>query len=370
MNTQSTSALSDICHINLARVTELRGAERQTELLLRELAAASLRQRLVVSHRGALAERLHDVPNLTIRAVRSRPAALWACRNSPFVHAHEPHAAQVAYAFCRHQKPYVITRHWHRPVGSSWYSQRMYASASAVVGVSNAVVRVVREQFPRLSVRHIPNAWMNGEPDQATVRRLQEKFSKKFLIGNIAIMEHRKGHDLLLQAARQVQRSHPHFQFILVGHGPLEQELKEQAQDLPNVTFAGWADNPLSYLAICDVFAFPSRHDALGSVLLDAMRMGVPIIASNVDGIPEVVTSECGILVPPEQPDTLAAALVRLSESPEERRRMARGAREKAAQFSPATMAAKYLSLYGALGLVPTDPASALPQTSQPDPLR
>ena len=368
MNTESTSARAAICHINLARVTEMRGAERQTELLLRELAAASLRQRLVVSHRGVLAKHLRDVPNLTIHAVRNRPAALWACRNASFVHAHEPHAAQVAYACCRRRKPYVITRHWHGPVGSSWYSQRMYARASAVVGVSGAVVRVVREQFPGLPVRHIPNAWMNGEPDRTTVRRLREEFAGNFMVGNIAVMEHRKGHDLLLQAARQVRRSHPHFQFVLVGRGPLEQELKEQAQDLPNVTFAGWADNPLSYLAICDVFAFPTRHDALGSVLLDAMRMGVPVIASNVDGIPEVVTSECGVLVPPEQPDALAATLIHLSESPEERQRMARGACEKAAQFSPAAMAAKYLSLYRALGLAPADSASALPQTGRPDP--
>ena len=359
MNTRSASARAAICHINLARVTEIRGAERQTELLLRELAAAALRQHLVVSHRGVLAERLRDVPKLTIRAVRSRPAALWACHNAAFVHAHEPHAVQVAYACCRRRKPYVITRHWHGSVGSSWYSQHMYARASAVVGVSGAVVRVIREQFPELPVQHIPNAWMTSEPDPAAVRRLQEEFAGKFVIGNLAVMEHRKGHDVLLQAARQVRRSHPQFQFVLVGRGPLEQELKAQAQDLPNVTFAGWADNPLSYLAICDVFAFPTRHDALGSVLLDAMRMGVPVIASNVDGIPEVVTDACGMLVPPEQPAALAAALVRLSEAPEERQRMARGAREQAARFSPAAMAEKYLTLYRSLGLAAADPAAA-----------
>lgn len=364
MNSQFPSSAPVVCHINLARVTEMRGAERQTELLLCRLAAVPLRQRLIVSHRGVLAKRLRDVPNLTVRVVRNRPAALWACRNASFVHAHEPHAAQVAYAFCRGKKPYVITRHWHGPVGSSWYTQRMYTGASTVVGVSDAVVRVVRGQFPGLSVQRIPNAWMGGKPDLETVNRLKEKFASKFVIGNIAAMEHLKGHDILLQAARQVRHSHPHFQFVLVGCGPLEQELKEQALDLPNVTFAGQTDDPLSYLAICDVFAFPSRHDALGSVLLDAMHTGIPVIASNVDGIPEVVTNECGILVPPEQPDALKAALVHLSEAPEERQRMARNAREKAAQFSPDAMAEKYLALYRSLGLMPAGPASASPHST------
>ena len=341
----------DVCHINLARVTEMRGAERQTELLLRGLAQKALRQRLVVFYRGALAERLRDVPNLTIRAVRGRPAALWACRGASFVHAHEPHAAQVAHAFCGRRKPYVITRHWHGPVGPNWYSQRMYAGARAIVGVSGAVMRVVREQFPELPVRHIPNAWMHGEPEPAEVHRLQEQFAGKFVVGNIAVLERRKGHDVLLQAARQVQHSHPHFRFVIVGRGPLEQELKEQAKDLPNVTFAGWADNPLSYLAVFDAFAFPTRHDALGSVLLDTMRAGVPVIASDVDGVPEVVTNECGVLVPPENPDALAAAIIRLSEDLKERERLADNARKKSAEFSPDAMADKYLDLYHSLRL-------------------
>ena len=107
-----------VCHINLARIVHLRGAERQTELLIRELAKVLPQQRLVIQKHGVLANRLDDVANLEICMVRNRLSALRVCQGVLLSHAHEPHASQVAYvAQTLWGTPYIVTRRTDHPIG-------------------------------------------------------------------------------------------------------------------------------------------------------------------------------------------------------------------------------------------------------------
>ena len=341
-----------ICHINLARISTVRskGAERQTELLIRELSKASVRQRLVVLRQGALANRLNEIPDLRVRKVRGRLEALLACRGASLLHAHEPHAAQVAYAACRQRKNYLITRRWYGPIGTSSYTRKMYSHAGTVATVSSAVEQVVREQFPHTPTACVPDAWMPGQPDPKTVARLRQQFAGKFVVGNIGAMDARtKGHEVLFQAVRLLRAKCPKLHVVLLGDGKLEEEFKAATKDLPQIEFAGWVDDPLSWIAVFDLFAFPSLREALGSSLLDAMRAGVPVVASRVDGIPDAVTEDAGILVPPGDPEALARAIMELYQSATARMQLAQGAQRRAEYFSPGNMAKRYLKLYRAL---------------------
>lgn len=341
-----------ICHINLARTSATRsaGAERQTELLIRELSARSMPQKLVVLRRGALADRVDDVPGLNVRRVRGRLGALLACRGAALLHAHEPHAAQVAYAVCRRRKNYVITRRWYGPIGTSGYTRRMYGRAGTVAAVSSAVEQIVRSQFPRTPTACVPDAWMPGQPDPRTVARLRQKFAGKFVVGNIAAMDARtKGHTTLFQAVRLLRTECPNLHVVLLGDGKLEEEYRTATKDLPQIEFAGWVNDPLSWIAAFDLFAFPSLREALGSSLLDVMRAGVPAVACRVDGITDAVTEDTGILIPPGDPEAMAQAIARLHGSETERKRLAQGARKRAEHFSPGNMAQRYLRLYRTL---------------------
>ena len=341
-----------VCHVNLARTSAVRsaGAERQTELLIRELSAQSMPQRLVVLQHGALASRVDDVPNLSVRQVRGRLGALLACRGAALLHAHEPHAAQVAHAAGHKRKNYVITRRWYGPIGTSWYTRRMYNRAGVVAAVSSAVEQTVRSRFPRTPTVCVPDAWMPGQPDPQTVAHLRQKFAGKFVVGNIAAMDARtKGHETLFQAVRLLRTECPSLHVVLLGDGKLEEEYRTAANDLPQVEFAGWVDDPLSWIAAFDLFAFPSLREALGSSLLDVMRAGVPAVASRVDGIPDAVSEDAGILIPPGDPEAMARAIARLYGSETERRRLAQGARKRAEHFSPGNMARRYLQLYRTL---------------------
>ena len=341
-----------ICHINLARNPKLRGGERQTEILVEALAAEGVsRQRIVVLRHGPLAHRFQGSPNLEVCRVSNRLSAVFACRGASLLHAHEAHAAQVAHAASLFGKQYVITRRLTKPVRSNSYSSTVYQNAQTVVALTEAVENSLRDRFPEISIVRIPDAWNPEYPDPGKVREIRERFSGKFLVGHVAAMDSlEKGHATLLEAARTLQENSPDIQFILLGSGRLEDELRRQAEGLNNVSFEGWADDPITWIASFGLFAFPSMAESLGSTLLDVLRNGVPIVASRVGGIPEIITEECGILIPPGDAQALAEQLVRLYRSEELRKRLSERGLEKAGQYSPELIAQRHLELYRKLG--------------------
>ena len=343
-----------ICHINLARNPKLRGGERQTEILIEALASEGVsRQRVVVLRHGPLAHRFHGRQDLEVCWVRSRLSAVFACRGAFLLHAHEAHAAQVAYAASLFGKPYLITRRLTKPVRVNFYSSAVYRNAQTVVALTEAVENSLRDRFPEISMVRIPDAWNPEYPDPEEVRKIREKFSDKFIVGHAAAMDGpEKGHSILIQAAQALQQDVPDIQFVLLGSGRLEEEFRRQAEGLTNVYFAGWVEDPITWIAAFDLFAFPSLVEPLGSTLLDVMRAGVPIVASRVDGIPEIITEGCGILVPPGDAEALAEQLLRLYRSEGLRRSLSEKGIERAEEYSPDLIAREHIKVYQDYGLV------------------
>ena len=341
-----------VCHINLARDPKLRGGERQTKILLQALAAEGMsRQRVVVLRQGPLAGCLQSSPDLEVCRVRNRLSAAFACRGASLLHAHEAHAAQVAYAASLFGKRYLITRRLTRPVRSSSYSSAVYRKAQTVIALTEAVENSLRDRFPGISTIRIPDAWNPEYPDPGGVREIRGKFPEKFLVGYAAAMDSpEKGQSILLQAAEVLQQNYPNIQFILLGSGRLEGELRKQAESVSNVWFAGWVEDVTTWISAFDLFVFPSLVESLGSTLLDVLRMGVPVVASRVGGIPEVITEECGTLVPPKDPVALADQIIRLCQSEELRERLSQGGLGRMKAYSPSLIAKKHLDVYRDLG--------------------
>jgi glycosyltransferase involved in cell wall biosynthesis len=131
------------------------------------------------------------------------------------------------------------------------------------------------------------------------------------VIGYFGRLEPGKGVDVLLEAAERVHDKLPGTAFLLVGDGPLRARLAARATavGLP-VCFTGYRDDVAALLRLCAVVVLPSRQEAFGRVLVEAMASGVPVVATAVGGIPEVcIDGVTGLLVPPEDPDALAVAL-------------------------------------------------------------
>ena len=345
--TRSAQASADLCHINFAR--GFRGGERQTELLIRALAAVLPSQRLLFRAGAPLGARLTDVRGLQAIPINGRSAAVRASRGAALIHAHETGGAQAAWINSWFAStPYLITRRVDYMPKAFFLTRQMYRRAACVVALSSAIADVLYAYDSRLDVRRIPDACSNLPFDAERAQRYRERHKGKFLVGHVAAFDFaQKGQPHLLAAAARIERIRPEIHFVFVGSGRDETALRELASRLSNVTGEGWTENVGDYLAAFDLFAYPSNWDGMGPILLDAMQFGLPIVATRAGGIPDIVESERnGLLVPVQNVDALTGAILRLFSDPALRDAMARVNRQTANEYTPAIMAQRYLALY------------------------
>jgi glycosyltransferase involved in cell wall biosynthesis len=338
--------LGPIAHINLSR--SYRGGERQTELLIRGLAERGYAQRLIARAGAPLADRLSDI--VPTRAVSGLIAAARACgRESTLVHVHEGRAPIAAcLAQLCYDKPYIITRRVPRRLKRNPVTRQVYRRASRVVAISKAVAAELATYDPRLQVDIIPSALAHLKSRPETVAALRDRYAGRFVIGLVgALVTRHKGQDILIEVARRVAREHSDLQFVLVGDGEDEPAIRAQSRGLVNVELTGFVEDVGSYLEAFDLVTLPSREEGLGSVLLDAMDHGKPIVGARVGGIPElVIEGENGLLVTPGSVDELERAILTLHEDPVRLAAMGERSRARAGLYTPARMVERYIELY------------------------
>jgi len=162
-----------------------------------------------------------------------------------------------------------------------------------------------------------------------------------------------KGFDLLVAALADVVARVPAACALLVGDGAERGALEAQARALgiaDRLHVTGSVSDMLPLLAAADVLAAPSRNEGMGRVLVEAMALGLPVVGARVGGIPNVIDDgECGLLVPPEDPAALAAALVELGRDVARRAKLGAAARVRAEAFSTTVAAAAMRDVYDAL---------------------
>ncbi|MBV9575727.1 MAG: glycosyltransferase, partial [Gammaproteobacteria bacterium] len=186
-------------------------------------------------------------------------------------------------------------------------------------GVSNAVrddMRKSLHSFPSERVITLYNTIdiHATEPlllSRENARKALNLPQEAIVFGNIARLAHNKDQKSLLQAFSQIKTQCPAAKLVLIGDGKLEQTLKQQAEAYglqQDILFTGFLPNGVRYMRAFDCFVLSSIQEAFGRVLIEAMIAKCPIIATRVNGIPEVM-GETGLLVAPHEPSELAAAL-------------------------------------------------------------
>lgn len=337
-----------ICHINLAR--GYRGGERQTEILIREMASRGYPQRLIARKGQPLANILADVGGLEIIEL-DKPFLIHSghCADNSILHVHEAKAGHLAcLANSRFAVPYVVTRRVDKPPRASFLNRRLYTNAGAVIAVSRNIAGVLESAFPGLPVSVIPDSLSDLAVDSTAVASLRQRFAGKFVIGHAgALVDRHKGQLTLIEAMKTLGERYPELQVVLLGEGEDEGRLKEAAKGMTNIRFEGFVSNLGDYLQVINLFVYPSRYEGLGSVLLDAMHAGLPVIASRVGGIPEIVEHEHnGLLFDPGNAADLAQSIERIYQDKALLKRLSSAAKAHAKSFSPASMADAYMDVY------------------------
>jgi glycosyltransferase involved in cell wall biosynthesis len=195
--------------------------------------------------------------------------------------------------------------------------KHLYRKAEKVICPSDFVLNDLAEHFgvPRDRMVRIYNP-----VDVANVRQLAEAGGAPYnapgphivTAGRLSI---EKGMDVLMDAMPAVTRRFPHAHLTILGEGPLEQSLKDQAERLgvkDAVTFVGFQSNPWPYFRYADLYVLPSRLEGLPNVVLEALALGTPVVASNCPGgVREIQNATHSVtLVPPENPAALADAII------------------------------------------------------------
>ena len=279
-----------------------------------------------VDMRGAI-----DFPNmLRLRGVIKRFGA-------DIVNAHSSRDTQLAGMAARtlsHRPRIVRTRHLALPITSKFtYS----VLPDHVVTVSKYVENyLVEAGVPRAGITTIPTGVDFGRYDRSAVQgNLREELklaADTLLVGTVAILRAKKGHAEILNAAPEVLKRFPKAHFVFAGDGPQTENLKTRiaADGLEDrIHLLGLRRDVTNVLASLDVFVLPTHQEALGTAFIEAGAMGVPAVASNVDGVPEVVLDgQTGFLVPAQDGKALIEPICRLLGDPALRQSMGAKATE------------------------------------------
>jgi len=178
-----------------------------------------------------------------------------------------------------------------------------------------AAEQLIGEGLPAARIDIVPNGIdLSLFPERTSRTRITT-------ITMVACLREGKRIDVLIAAAARILARHPDVEFQIVGDGPCRDALIAQAQSsgvLPHVRFMGHRDDVPALLSASDLFVLPSASEASPNVVLEAMAASLPVVASRVGGIPELVADGVtGHLVPPGDPEALAAALLDLVDHPE-----------------------------------------------------
>jgi glycosyltransferase involved in cell wall biosynthesis len=191
------------------------------------------------------------------------------------------------------------------------------------------------------------------EYTSAEKRKLKKEIGlpgDSFVLGTAGRLVPVKGPEFLIKASQTILSEHPRTYFVFAGDGPLKEDLEKKATEAgvkKNIFFPGWRDDIVRILAAFDVFCLPSLNEGMGRVLVEAMAHGIPIVASDVGGIPDlVIHGKNGFLVPPKNPEELAKHIQILIQNEDERRKMGEAGKKMAQRFSHYTMVIKIAELY------------------------
>ncbi len=301
--------------------------------------------------------RPQDVPHV-LRLLRTRLA------RCDLLHTHEFKSDLLGYAASRGgDRPWMATDH-HLATDDETllrlfgYADRLaLGRAAAVVVPSHNQSLRLRKQVAADRIYVIYHGIdaaafaMSAHDERPELRRRYGVSDGQPVVAVFGRLEPVKGHADLLEAAAIMLRERPDVRFWVVGEGRLREDLGRQARRLgieEDVQFLGYQREVAPFMAASDLVVLPSRHESFGIVLIEAMSLAKPIVASSAGGIPEIVLDGAhGYLTPPGEPQVMARRALQLLSDPAQAARLGHAGRERVSQiFTVQLMVERMVTLY------------------------
>jgi glycosyltransferase involved in cell wall biosynthesis len=231
----------------------------------------------------------------------------------------------------------IIFRRVDFPLGRSFFSRLKYTwGIDGIITISESIRSRLRSAgAPASKITTIYEGIdLSLYPESGQTQ--QALPASPAVVGVVSHLSREKGISFLVEAAALIPEVKKKYRFVIVGEGACLQELTQlvKEKDLEQIfQFTGFRSDIPQLMKSFSIFALPSLSEGLSSAILEAMASSLPIVASNVGGIPELVKDgENGLLVAPADADALASALQKLAENPEERFRMGQTNRRQAVE--------------------------------------
>jgi glycosyltransferase involved in cell wall biosynthesis len=355
-----------ILHVSSAK--SWRGGEQQIAYLLEELAKRGISQEVFCPANTPLADfcKKHNIMHTTYRKrfsvnplVARQLAKLSSQQNCDLVHLHDSHAHTfgcMAAALFGMKTPLVLHRRVDYPAGNNVFSRWKYnhPQIKAIICVS-AFVKAVLENTVR-EVSKMQVVYSGVDLNRFTQKKgdiLRREFQVPkghYIVANVAAITEQKDYHTFVRTAAHLVRYGLPIRFFIIGEGKqradIERYVAEQGLS-KHIVFTGFRKDIAAIFPEIDLLLFTSRKEGLGTTLLDAQGYGVPIVATNVGGIPEIVEAGKTALLAESGDDTSLAEQVRfLLENKDFREGMVEQARQSAVRFSKEHMAAGVTNIY------------------------
>lgn len=321
----------------------------------------------VIAHPGSqLALRSREaglnVQTFPMRAWRFHPSILRvACylqgKRVDILHCHGPrdHILSLIAARLASVKHVVRTKHNHTRLKSGYFSRLLYRKCSRVVTVSEYIKKLLVQDG--IAPAHVETIYTGVDIDYFKPRAKLSNLAKdlkiseeELVIGCVSSLHVRKGIEEILRAFKILQQALPGRKISCLLVGKNWQRWAALAEELgirDRVILTGFRRDVVDILSLLDIYVLPSREEGLGTSIIEAMAMGLPVVVSNVGGIPEAVTHESGVIVPPHNPHGLAEALKTLLEDHQKRKALGKAATERAqTEFSVERLVDRTENLY------------------------
>ena len=343
-----------ILHISTAR--SWRGGEQQIAYLIAELAKKSTQQ-FVVCIKDAPFHHWCLKNNIPVKGLKKRSSfdlsfsaelkKFSKKKGAQIWHAHDSHAhgfAVYTNALFNAHTPLVVSRRVDFPVAGSWLSAFKYnhSSVKKILCVSGAIADIVKAKIKNPAVVEVVYSVIDQAKfsplHKGKLRQELQIPAEHKIVGNVAALVDHKDHHTFINCAEILSTRNSHISFVIAGDGELRSELEAKVSEKglsSKFHFLGFRSDVPRIIADFDLFLFTSKTEGLGTSILDAFAAGIPTIATDAGGIPEIVVhNETGLLCPVKDAEKLSQAAERLLDDDVLAEKLVQGARGKLGLFS------------------------------------